>query len=306
MMRSALLWASRNPFLTRRLPRTKFVRAAAKRFMPGESAEDALAEAARLAERGAGVLLTYLGENVETEEEAQGVCDRYLGVMDDARGRALDAEISVKPTHLGLGLGDAIAKDHLLRLVEAAGDRTVWIDMESSSYVDRTLDLYRSVRERYPNVGVCLQAYLRRTPEDLEDLLPLHPSIRLVKGAYAEVPEVAFAQKRQVDVAYARLATRMLQQARLGRMGRVGLGTHDEKMVHHAMARAHELGLAASGWEVETLFGIAPDLQRWLLSGNTQLRVLISFGSEWFSWYMRRLAERPANLLFVAKKLVGL
>jgi proline dehydrogenase len=180
------------------------------------------------------------------------------------------------------------------------------MDMEASAYVDATLRIYRSVRERSENVGVCLQAYLRRTPDDLDALIPLRPSIRLVKGAYREPPDVAYPKKREVDAAYAELAARLLEQVGLGRLGRVGLATHDERMIQRCATRAGELGLAAAAWEVETLFGIAPDLEDRLLSNGVQLRVLISYGSAWFSWYMRRLAERPANLLFVAKKLVGL
>ena len=305
MMRAALLWASNNPYLSRKLPRMRFVRAAARRFMPGESPADALAEAERLAQRGAATLLTYLGENVAAEAEAEAVVDHYLGVMAEARERGLDTEISVKPTHLGLDRSLAAAEGNLTRLVEKAGRSTVWVDMEASPYVDRTLEIYRSVRGRHENLGVCLQAYLRRTPYDLETLIPLRPSIRLVKGAYWEEPRIAYSKKREVDAAYARLTTRMLQQASLGRMGRVGLGTHDERMIDLAKTRAHELGLDPSAWEVEMLYGIAPGLRDRLSADGTQVRVLISYGSSWFSWYMRRLAERPANLLFVLKKMVG-
>ena len=306
MIRSTLLWASTNPFIAQKLPRMKFVQRAARRFMPGEEPEDALEQGALLQEKGAGVLLTALGENVDSAEEARGVVDHYLGVLDMAERRGMSVELSVKPTHLGLDQSLSFASDNLKVLVEAAGEGTVWIDMESSPYVDPTLEIYRNVRERYPNVGICLQSYLRRTPSDLEALLPLSPSIRLVKGAYREPPDVAFPRKSDVDAAYARLTTRMLREACVGNMRMIGVGTHDERMISHAKTRAHELDLDPSTWEVEMLYGIATGLQDRLLRGGTPLRVLISYGSGWFPWYMRRLAERPANLLFVVKKMVGL
>ncbi len=188
MLRSALLWASTNPTLAEKLPRMGFVSRAARRFMPGEESDDALRAAAELQERGSGSIATLLGENVADREEARAVVDHYLGVLEDVRTRDLDVEISVKLTQLGLDLGTGVALDHLRELVEAAGDDLVWVDMEASAYVDATLEIYRAVREARPNVGVCLQSYLRRTPDDLEALLPLEPTIRLVKGAYREPP----------------------------------------------------------------------------------------------------------------------
>lgn len=306
MLRSALLWASTNPTLAEKLPRMGFVSRAASRFMPGEESDDALRAAAELQERGSGSIATLLGENVADREEARAVVDHYLGVLEDVRKRDLDVEISVKLTQLGLDLGTHVALDHLRELVEAAGDDLVWVDMEASSYVDATLEIYRAVREERPNVGVCLQAYLRRTPDDLEALLPLEPTIRLVKGAYREPPEVAFPKKREVDAAYAKLSTQLLREAHLGRMGRVALGTHDERMINHAKTRAHELGMDPARWEVGMLYGIATELQGRLTRGGTNLRVLISYGPHWFPWYMRRLAERPANVWFVVRKMVGM
>lgn len=305
MIRSVLLWASTNPTLAEKLPRMGFVRRAVRRFMPGEEPEDAFREAAKLQERGAGSLVTLLGEGVDDGEQARDVVDHYLKVLDDIRERGLDVEISVKPTQLGLDLGTRTALDHLRELARAAGDAMVWVDMEASGYVDATLDIYRAVRESRPNVGLCLQSYLRRTPEDLESLLPLEPAIRLVKGAYREPPEVAFPKKREVDAAYTKLSTQLLREAHLGRMGRVALGTHDERMINHAKTRAHELGMNPGAWEVEMLYGIATDLQGRLVRGGTNVRILISYGSHWFPWYMRRLAERPANIWFVVRKMIG-
>ena len=306
MLQDALRWASTNPTLAQRLPKMRFVRDAAQRFMPGEEAEDALRAAKRLNEGGAGAILTLLGENVETEEEAAATTAHYIRLAGQISAQGLDAEIGVKLTQMGLDMGEDLAERNLRAVLEAAGTDLVWIDMESSAYVDRTLAVYRAVQGDRGNVGVCLQSYLRRTPDDFQALLPLRPAIRLVKGAYNEGPGVAFPKKREVDAAYQRLTTTMLREAHLGRMGRVGLGTHDSRMVAHAKSRAYELGMRSDAWEVEMLFGISTSDQSSLLRSDTRLRVLVSYGEQWFPWYMRRLAERPANVWFVVKKMVGM
>lgn len=305
LMRSALLWASTNPLLSEKLPRMSFVKRAARRFMPGEEVEAALAEAEKLDARGVGTILTLLGENVEDASDAQGVTDHYVKVLGLIREKGLDCEISVKPTQLGLDLATEVALEHLRTLVDAARGDLVWIDMEASEYVDRTLDMYRAVRGDGGNVGVCLQAYLHRTPDDLESLMPLEPHIRLVKGAYMEPPEVAIQRKREVDAAFAKLTTGMLRAANFGDMGRLALGSHDSNVVNHAMTRAHELVLDPDKWEVQMLYGIGTDLQARVARGEANLRVLISYGEQWFPWYMRRLAERPANVWFVMRKMLG-
>lgn len=308
MMRKTLLWASRNPWLAERLPRYGFVRRAVRRFMPGETLDDAVEAARELEAEGAvGTVLTLLGENVETAEEAAGVAEHYLKVVERGRAEGLDIEVSVKPTQLGLDRGTDEARANLLRIVDAAAaaGSFVWIDMEDSSYVDRTLDLFRAARERHENVGVCLQAYLRRTEDDLDALMTLKPAIRIVKGAYLEPPEVAFPEKREVDGAFLRITTRLLRAAHVGDVGRVAVGTHDPRVIREAQSRAHELGLGPERWEVEMLYGIGAGEQRRLMQGRTPLRVLISYGDAWFPWYMRRLAERPANVWFVLKNLVS-
>lgn len=317
MVRSMLLWASTNAWMSERLPRKRFVRRAVRRFMPGEKPEDALSEAERLRGDGAPTILTLLGENVEREEDARGVVDHYLGVLEEIRRRDLDAEVSVKLTQLGLDLAPDLALEGVRELVRAsaadgsAGGNgtatrrhlTLWIDMESSAYVDRTLELFRTVREEHDNVGVALQAYLRRTETDLEALLPLEPAIRLVKGAYLEPADVAYPKKREVDAAYQRLAKRLLRERKAGRVGRPAIATHDPRIIGDVTRIARELDLPRETYEFEMLYGIAGDQQRHLLSQGYTLRILISYGSAWFPWYMRRLAERPANLWFVMKQM---
>jgi proline dehydrogenase len=303
-MRRALLWASTNPLLAQRLPRYEFVRRATKRFMPGEQLDDALREAERLGESGIASTITLLGENVSTAQEADLVTGHYLEALEAVRARGVDAEISIKLTQLGLDQGIEAATDRVRSLV-AATSSVVWIDMESSTYVDRTLEVFRAARGDADNVGVCLQSYLRRTKDDLDALLPLDPSIRLVKGAYNESPSVAFSKKGEVDQNYVRLASALLRARAQGGQGRPIFGTHDPRMIGEAGRLAHELGVERSAYECSMLFGIQRAQQERLARSGHTVRILISYGSAWFPWYMRRLAERPANMWFVVKQLIG-
>ena len=303
-MRRALLWASTNPLLAERLPRYEFVKRATKRFMPGEELDDALREAQRLGESGVASTITLLGENVSTAQEADEVTDHYLAGLEAVRARDVDAEISIKLTQLGLDQGIEAATDRVRSLV-AATSSVVWIDMESSTYVDRTLEVFRAARGDADNVGVCLQSYLRRTKDDLDALLPLDPSIRLVKGAYNESPSVAFSKKGEVDQNYVRLASALLRARAQGGQGRPIFGTHDPRMIGEAGRLAHELGVERSAYECSMLFGIQRAQQERLARSGHTVRILISYGSAWFPWYMRRLAERPANMWFVVKQLIG-
>jgi proline dehydrogenase len=303
--RSLLLRASRSRRLAAALRNRRFVGRAVGRFMPGEDFGAALAAARRFAEAGIGTVFTQLGENVTTLAEAERVQRHYLEALRDIRQSALPAQVSVKLTQLGLDVDRAACERALRALVAAAaeGGSILWIDMEDSSYTDVTLELFRRVRSERPNVGVCLQAYLRRTPADLESLLPLEPAIRLVKGAYAEPPAIAFPDKRDVDAAYYSLAERLLERAASGKAQPV-FGTHDMQLVGRIRARAAELGVPPRGSEFHLLYGIREKDQRALAAQGETVRVLVSYGSAWFAWYMRRLAERPANVWFVLKNLI--
>lgn len=305
MLRSALLWASTRPELGARLTRYGFFRRSVSRFMPGEAPDDALRAAGGLAQRGVPTLVTCLGENVSTEGQAREAAAAYAALGAAITERELDMELSVKLTHLGLDLSHELADEMLAELVGAASG-VVWLDMEDHRYVDRTLDLFCRAWARSPGrIGLCLQAYLHRTPEDLARLLALQPNIRLVKGAYREPASVAIARKQDVDRAYGDLVDQMLTQAAASRMGRVGVGTHDARLVSRARETAAGLGLQDKAWEIEMLYGIGPRQQDQLRRARTPLRVLISYGRSWFPWYMRRLAERPANLWFVARQLIS-
>jgi proline dehydrogenase len=310
LTRRLLLRASRSVWLARTLRQRAFFSRAVRRFLPGEDLSDALAAAAGLAQAGLGSVLTHLGEQVTSRDEAAAVREQYSRVFDEIRLRRLPAEISVKLTHLGLELNPKTCLEHLLALAARAADARsfLWIDMEESRYVDATLELYQAVRAAHSEVGVCLQAYLRRTPTDLEALAPLTPAIRLVKGAYNESPAAAFPRKRDVDAAYGVLGGRLLELAARGG-ARAVFGTHDLDLVARLRDRALALGLTggdgAGGYEVHMLYGIRAAAQRTLAQQGVAVRVLISYGAHWFPWYMRRLAERPANVWFVLRHLLG-
>jgi len=306
LARSALLAVSRNQWLARQMSQRTFARRAVKRFMPGEEPEDALAAAQDLAAAGIGTIFTQLGENLTALGDADAVREHYLWLLDVIRQRALPAWPSVKPTQLGLDLSQEACLANLETLAakaEAAGS-LLWIDMEDSSYVDRTLALFRSLREKHAKVGLALQACLRRTPADLDALLPLRPTIRLVKGAYLEPPHVAFPAKRDVDAAFLQLGERLLELAARGGAFPI-FGTHDIRLIARLTDHARALKVADSAWEIHMLYGIRAADQRRLTAEGRKVRTLISYGRSWFPWYMRRLAERPANVWFVMKSLVG-
>ncbi len=304
--RNLLLAGSRSAWLRAQAGRRRFVRKAVSRFMPGETLAEALEAAKRLKVRGLASTFTQLGENVGEVAEALGVTAHYLEVLDRAASEGLVAEISIKLTHLGLDLGSDLAVANLERLAEkadAVGSR-VWVDMEDSSYVDRTLETFTAVQRKHRRLGVCLQAYLYRTDRDLEALLPLGCGVRIVKGAYREPPDVARPRKGDVDKSYLNLARRMLSQEALGHGLWTVFGTHDTRLIRRINEHAAKQGLAKNVYEFGLLYGIASEEQVRLVEAGHRVRTLISYGSYWFPWYMRRLAERPANVGFVLRSLL--
>jgi proline dehydrogenase len=306
LARNVLLRASKSHWLANNVMRRPFARRAVRRFMPGEELDDALAAAQGLASEGLGSVLTKLGENLKDLAEADQVRDHYLDAYDQIKTRALPSVVSVKPTQLGLDHSYEACAAHLDTLAakaESVGS-TLWIDMEDSSYVDRTLKLYGSLKTRHDKVGLALQSYLRRTPNDLAALMPLRPIVRLVKGAYAEPPHVAFPDKRDTDLSYYQLADTLLHAAAKGE-ARPIFGTHDLGLIDRINARAGELGAQNGSYEIHMLYGIRMDAQRTLAHAGRTVATLISYGSAWWPWYMRRLAERPANIWFMMKSMVG-
>jgi proline dehydrogenase len=304
LSRNILLWASQNAFLRDTLPRYGFVRRAVRKFMPGEDVESALTAAEEMKQRGIPTIFTRLGENVATVEEANAVRDHYLEVLDKINARGLDTHVSTKLTQLGLDLDPELAFRNMLAITEKARRlrNMTWIDMESTPYVDITLDIYRRIHAVSDNVGVCLQSYLRRTKADLEALYPLAPAIRMVKGAYREPPEHVFEKKAEVDRSFLELCTDYLKRVDPDRSN-LGYGTHDVGLMTEISAVAENMGLGKRAPEFQMLYGIKTEQQFRLAREGYKVRVLVAYGSYWFPWYMRRLAERPANVWFVVKNL---
>ena len=302
--RSALLWVSENRRLRQTLPRYKFIRRAVSRFMPGEELADAMQAAQQLQASKINTIVTRLGENVSTVAETAEVTAHYLQALPQIQQKKLDAYISVKPTQLGLDFDEKLCLQNLTAIVEQAQvlKNWIWIDMEQSDYVDRTLTLYKNIKQKYPQVGLCVQAYLYRTQKDLEELLPYAPAIRLVKGAYMEPANVAYPKKAEVDANFLALAKMLLANIKHNGVT-LGVATHDKILIQQIQQAAAAMGLAKTDYEFQLLFGIQADEQFRLANAGYRLRTLISYGSYWFPWYVRRLAERPANVWFVVKNM---
>jgi proline dehydrogenase len=303
-VRDAILLAARNRWLAEHLPRFRFVRATVGRFMPGERMEDALMAAERLAAEGIPTTFTYLGENVESAADADAVTEHYLRLLDLIEGRGLDAEVSVKPTHLGLDLDPEETFQRLRRLAKrsAALGKHLFLDMESVPYVDPTLAVYRRLREEFEDTGVCIQAYLHRTPQDVADLLALGASIRLVKGAYREPGDLVIRDRRRIRVTFEKLALEFLRRSGGGRLA---LATHDVPMLAEIERRAAAAGLPRDAYEIQMLYGIRVADQRRLAGEGFRVRVLISYGANWYPWFMRRLAEHPGNVWLAIRNLLA-
>ena len=280
-----------------RLPAARrFVR----RFVAGERAEDTLQVIARLNAQGLLCAVTYLGENVATPADAAHAARAYVELLDEIERRSLSAVPSLKLTHLGLDLGEAVCRANLEAVLARgrASSTLVWIDMESSAYTDRTLDLYARVRPSFPNAACVVQAYLRRAAKDVERLIELGATVRLCKGAYREPPELAFPDKHEVDANYARLMDRLFAADAQARGVYVGFATHDERLIARARDTARAKGIARERFEIQMLYGIRSDLHARIAADGLRLRVLVPYGEDWYGYFMRRLAERPANLVF--------
>ena len=304
-MRRVFLWAARNRWLKERLPKLRFMRRAVRRFMPGETLEDALAAAQPLQAAGIGTMYTRLGENLENLAAADEVADHYVKAMAAIVAAGITGELSVKPTQLGLDLDADVCLAHLVRIADqaAAAGSYLWIDMEGSAYVEATIELYEKLRATQPRTGICLQAYLRRTAADFERLRPLDPAIRLVKGAYDEKEEIAYRSRSSVDSNYVGLAVRFLLDGR-DRPIRLGLGTHDVALIEQIAEQVGAAGIARDRFEVEMLYGIRTDQQFRLARAGYRVQALIAYGEHWYPWYMRRLAERPANIWFALRQML--
>ena len=273
------------------------------RFVAGETLDECLDVLAGLNAKGLRANTTLLGEDVESADEARDVAAVFRTILDRIAERELRVNLAVKLTHVGLLIDEELAYENIASIVDHAGTLSnfVRIDMEHSALVDATLRIYARLRdEGRENVGTVLQSYLYRTPEDLEALLPPKPNLRLVKGAYLEPAEIAYPRKEDVDSAYLRL----MERALLGG-AYLAIATHDERMIDHAIAFADEHEIGRDRFEFQMLYGVRPQLQLSLVGRGYNVLVATPYGPEWYPYLMRRLAERPANVLFIAKNLRG-
>ena len=307
LMRKALLATSTNAWMRERATKAAFVRRAVKAFMPGEKIEDALRAAKEQQRDGINTILTRLGENITQVEEAEEVTLHYLDVLDKVAAAGLDAHISIKPTQLGLDQDPALCRRNLDRIIERVEQRNnfLWIDMEYSRYVDPTLELFRYGRAKTAKIGIAIQAYLYRTEKDIESLVPLGSAVRMVKGAYLEPPDVAFPKKSDTDENFYKMCLRLLQPDAIKSGCLVHIATHDMALVDRLNAYIKQHNVPSSAYEYAMLYGIQRGAQQRMAKEGKRLRVLISYGEYWFPWYMRRLAERPANVWFVVKNIFG-
>ena len=306
MLRSLLLELSTKSSIGRALARVPVSKRLVRRFVAGERPEDALAVLSRLDADGFLSAVTYLGENVTTVKAARAAADTYCALLDEIHHRGLRTTPSLKLTHLGLDLGEEIALENVERVLDRAAGTWIWFDMEGSAYTERTLAFYGRLRRRWANVACVVQAYLSRSEADVKALLhgPGHPlRVRLCKGAYREPPTIAFPRKADVDRNYARLAGLLLSPAAQQARAYPGFATHDERLIRVLLEKTRELRVPPDRFEFQMLYGIRPDLHAMLKAAGVRLRVLLPFGEDWYGYFVRRLAERPANLLFLLKNL---
>lgn len=304
-IRSGLLWASQSKRMERMVRSSRLMRPLVARFMPGETIEAAMSAVRRLKGEGTPVIMTYLGENVTAESEADQTVAEYERLFAALRAEGADAHVSIKLTQFGWDLDRNRALDRVRRMIALArGNGTdLAIDIESSPYVESTVAAYEQLLREADNVALCLQAYLHRTPSDVERLLPSKPYIRLVKGAYREPATVAMQTRPEIDARYRALANTLLSRRTEG--ARIVLGTHDMRLIEQIRTDARSAGAPESAFEVQMLYGIQDAGRRELAAQGVKTRVLISYGRAWYPWFMRRLAEKPRNLLFVARNLLS-
>jgi proline dehydrogenase len=282
----------------------RFVQKAVKKFMPGTTADDAIEAAKKLIKQNIPNTFTHLGENISKLEEAETNTRHYLDLLDKIKNENLDIEVSLKLTHIGFDLSFEKTSELFSKLASKAKNlnNNVFIDIEDSSYVDKTIEFYKNIKEEHDNIGLCLQAYLYRTMDDLKNMIEINPWIRLVKGAYKEPASVAFPKMSQVNENFMSLSKYLLQHIK-ERNIRAAFGTHDLNLQEQIKKEADKQDIPKNKTEFQMLYGIKTSEQYKLASDGYNVRTLISYGEHWYPWYMRRLAERPANVGFVLKNL---
>jgi len=297
MLKNTLLFMAQNESVRKFVMSNRAARGVSRRFVAGEELDEALAATKVLNQQGLHVSLDYLGENVADEQEAQATAQGYREILDRIHDSAADANISIKLTALGLDISRELCDENLAQILEHAGQMPIFvrIDMEGSAYTERTMDITLRVHERFEHVGTVIQSCLYRSKKDVEQLILQGVRVRLVKGAYKEPKALAFQVKSDVDRNYVRLMTLLLQRGNYP-----ALATHDEAIIDAACKYARNNGISPKSFEFQMLYGIRRDLQEKLVSQGYNVRVYVPFGSQWYPYLMRRMAERPANLMFIA------
>jgi proline dehydrogenase len=305
LMRDFFLALSRSEWMRRAAVGLPIVRTMVRRFVAGETLEDAIAAVNGLATQGLLATLDHLGENVTSETEARDATGEILDLVAAIEEHDLPAGVSVKLTQLGLDLGPGLAMENLERIVTRArqAGRFVRIDMESSDYVQVTLDIFDELWQRHKNVGVVIQTYLYRSKEDVARLVEQGASVRLVKGAYDEPPEVAYPDKVDVDTNFVRLMEMLFSEEARAKGVYPAIATHDEALIDWAVEYTREHGISPDAFEFQMLYGIRTGLQRGLAGDGYRVRAYVPYGEQWYPYFMRRLAERPANVLFLLRNL---
>ena len=300
-LRGAFLWASRRRGLQALATAVPVTRRVVRRFVAGESLPEALGALARLRADGLHTTVDVLGESVTSADLARAAADRYVETLDALAVRGLDRNVSLKLTQMGLDLDGDFCRANVARVAARAAElgAFVRIDMEDSARTDATLAVARDLRHDFTDVGVVIQSYLRRSADDVEALNAEGVRVRLCKGAYDEPPTVAFATKEEVDESFAGLARRLLEQGTYP-----AFATHDSRLIRRITRYARRRGIDASRFEFQMLFGIRRDLQRRLVADGWTVRVYVPYGAQWYPYFMRRLAERPANVLFLLRSLL--
>ena len=304
--RNLLLWASKNEWMTGHVPNFKFVQKALKRFMPGETPAEAIKATRELLKHNIPTTFTHLGENINDLSEAEISAQHYVDLIERINKENLDIEVSLKLTQIGFDLSFEKTLEFFKEITQKAKEcnNNVFIDIEDSSYVDKTIDFYKRIKEEYDNVGLCLQSYLYRTMDDVKAMNDINPWIRLVKGAYNEPDTMAFKKKKDADENFFTISKYFLEQLQK-RDIRIAFGTHDLKLQEHIKKEAKKYDLPNEVIEFQMLYGIKEREQISLAKQGYKVRTLISYGKHWYPWYMRRLAERPANVSFVLRNILS-
>ncbi len=303
ILRRPMLALADNRTVEGLMRRNGFSKGLVRRFVAGEDLETALEAVRRIAAQGMTATLDQLGENVATVQEAQAAVSSYVTILRWMAAAGLEPNISVKLTMLGLDLGDDLARENMIPILEAAREvgGFVRIDMEGSAYTERTIAITETLHDRFPDqVGTVIQSYLKRSADDVERMIDRRARVRLVKGAYAEPPTVAFQDHREVDAAYERLMRRLLDAGRYP-----AIATHDPALIRTAREHVARQGITSDRWEFQMLYGVRRDEQAALTAAGFRMRVYVPYGTQWYPYFTRRIAERPANAIFVLRQLVS-